>query len=261
MTNTSTNTPKKKLTRQQLELINRRSLKYRLDIAQKDYFLALVLELIYDSPLKNKLIFKGGTALHHCYLSQKRFSEDIDFTSLDNEISFEEVKEVIEEDDTFVVDKVFESNYTIKIERLKYEGLLGQNGSIKVEIDRHQNVVLPGREIQYKNVWNIPVSPILMDGREILAEKLRVISQRARYRDFYDLYFLLTELKLELNFSIELLKQKETRKPILSKNIINNWQIAREEKEKDLQTVFVSEPVEDEVIQEILENIQFEDIQ
>jgi predicted nucleotidyltransferase component of viral defense system len=243
MTNTSTNTPKKKLTRQQLELINRRSLKYRLDIAQKDYFLALVLELIYDSPLKNKLIFKGGTALHHCYLSQKRFSEDIDFTSLDNEISFEEVKEVIEEDDTFVVDKVFESNYTIKIERLKYEGLLGQNGSIKVEIDRHQNVVLPGREIQYKNVWNIPVSPILMDGREILAEKLRAISQRARYRDFYDLYFLLTELQLDLNFSIELLKQKETRKPILSKNIINNWQIAREEKEKDLQTVFVSEPV------------------
>jgi hypothetical protein len=55
--------------------------------------------------------------------------------------------------------------------------------------------------------------------------------------------------------------QKEIRKPILSKNIINNWQIAREEKEKDLQTVFVSEPVEDEVIQEILENIQFEDIQ
>jgi predicted nucleotidyltransferase component of viral defense system len=261
MTNTSTNTPKKKLTRQQLELINRRSLKYRLDIAQKDYFLALVLELIYDSPLKNKLIFKGGTALHHCYLSQKRFSEDIDFTSLDNEISFEEVKEVIEEDDTFVVDKVFESNYTIKIERLKYEGLLGQNGSIKVEIDRHQNVVLPGREIQYKNVWNVPVSPILMDEREILAEKLRVISQRARYRDFYDLYFLLTELKLELNFSIELLKQKETRKPILSKNIINNWQIAREEKEKDLQTIFVSEPVDDEVIREILEIIQFEDIQ
>jgi predicted nucleotidyltransferase component of viral defense system len=261
MTNTSTNTPKKKLTRQQLELINRRSLKYRLDIAQKDYFLALVLELIYDSPLKNKLIFKGGTALHHCYLSQKRFSEDIDFTSLDNEISFEEVKEVIEEDDTFVVDKVFESNYTIKIERLKYEGLLGQNGSIKVEIDRHQNVVLPGREIQYKNVWNVPVSPILMDGREILAEKLRAISQRARYRDFYDLYFLLPELQLDLNFSIELLKQKEIRKPILSKNIINNWQIAREEKEKDLQTVFVSEPVEDEVIQEILENIQFEDIQ
>lgn len=261
MTNTSINTPKNKLTRQQLELINRRSLKYRIDIAQKDYFLALILQLIYNSPLKNKLVFKGGTALHHSYLSQKRFSEDIDFTSLDNEISFKEVKEVIEEDGTFVVDKIFESKFTIKIERLKYEGLLGQNGSIKVEIDRYQNVILPGKEFQYKNVWNIPVSPMLMDEREILAEKIRATCQRARYRDFYDLYFLLTELKLDLNFSIELLKQKEIRKPILSKNIINNWQIAREEKEKDLRTIFVSEPVEDEVIQEILKKIQFEDIQ
>lgn len=236
-------------------------MKYRLDIAQKDYFIALVLQLIYDSPLKNKLIFKGGTALHHCYLSQKRFSEDIDFTSLDNEISFEEVKEVIENDGTFNVDKVFEPTYSIKIERLKYKGLLGQNGSIKIEIDRHQNVVLPGREIQYKNVWNVPVSPMLMDEREILAEKIRATSQRARYRDFYDLYFLLTELKLDLNFSIELLKQKEIRKPILRKNIINTWQIAREEKEKDLLTIFDSEPVEDEAIQEILEDIHFEDIQ
>lgn len=236
-------------------------MKYRLDIAQKDYFIALVLQLIYDSPLKNKLIFKGGTALHHCYLSQKRFSEVIDFTSLDNEISFEEVKEVIENDGTFNVDKVFEPTYSIKIERLKYKGLLGQNGSIKIEIDRHQNVVLPGREIQYKNVWNVPVSPMLMDEREILAEKIRATSQRARYRDFYDLYFLLTELKLDLNFSIELLKQKEIRKPILRKNIINTWQIAREEKEKDLLTIFDSEPVEDEAIQEILEDIHFEDIQ
>jgi len=261
MMNTSIDTPKKKLTRQQLELINRRSLKYRLDIAQKDYFLAMVLQLIYDSPLKNKLIFKGGTAIHHSYLSQKRFSEDVDFTSLDNEISFEEVKGIIEGNGTFVVDKVYESIYTIKIERLKYEGLLGQNGSIKIEIDRHQNVILPGREIQYKNVWNVPVSPILMDEREILAEKIRATSQRARYRDFYDLYFLLTELKLDLDFSLELLKQKEIRKPILSKNIINNWQIAREQKEKDLQTIFVSEPVEDEVIQSILEKIHFEDIQ
>jgi len=194
MTDTSINTPNKKLTRQQLELINRRSLHYRIDIAQKDFFIALALQLFYNSPLRNKLIFKGGTALHHSYLTQKRFSEDIDFTSLDNEISFEEVKEVIESDGTFNVDKVFESTYSIKIERLKYEGLLGQNGSIKIEIDRHQNVVLPGREIQYKNVWNVPVSPILMDEREILAEKIRATSQRARYRDFYDLYFLLSDL-------------------------------------------------------------------
>ena len=260
MMNTSSNLQNKKLTRQQLELINRRSLNYRIDIAQKDYFLALALQLFYNSPLKNKLIFKGGTALHHCYLSQKRFSEDLDFTSLDGDIYFDEVKAVIEGNGIFLVDKVFQSTYTIKVERLKYEGLLGQNGNIKFEIDHHQNVVLPGRAIDYKNVWNVPVTTIVMDEREILAEKIRATSQRARYRDFYDLYFLLTDLQLNLNYSIELLKQKEKRNPVLSANILKNWQIAQEEKEKDLQTIFVSDPIDDKSIQAIIEKIHFDDI-
>ncbi len=51
-------------------------------------------------------------------------------------------------------------------------------------------MVLPGKEVQYENVWNVPISLIVMDVGEILAEKIRATSQRARYRDFYDLYFL-----------------------------------------------------------------------
>ncbi len=122
-------------------------------------------------------------------------------------------------------------------------------------------MVLPGKEVQYENVWNVPISLIVMDEGEILAEKIRATSQRARYRDFYDLYFLLTERKLDLKYSIELLKKKEIRKPVLSNNIIRNWRIAREHKEKDLQKIFVSEVIEDQEIQSIIENILFDDIQ
>ena len=54
------------LTKAQLQIINRRSkLRYPLEFAEKDYFLALVSKIIYDSPLRDKLVFKGGTALHH----------------------------------------------------------------------------------------------------------------------------------------------------------------------------------------------------
>ena len=54
------------LTKSQLQIINRRSnLRYPLDTAEKDYFLALVLKILYESPLGEKLVFKGGTALHH----------------------------------------------------------------------------------------------------------------------------------------------------------------------------------------------------
>ena len=68
------------LTRRELEVINRQNLKYPLAIAEKDYFLALVSKIVYESVLKDKLLFKGGTALHHCYLNQMRFSEDLDFS-------------------------------------------------------------------------------------------------------------------------------------------------------------------------------------
>ncbi len=71
-----------------IELLNKTELqiankhfKYPLAIAEKDYFLALVSKIIYDSPLSEKLVFKGGTALHHIYLEQLRFSEDLDFTA------------------------------------------------------------------------------------------------------------------------------------------------------------------------------------
>ena len=78
---TSNDTSDSYLNRAQLEIINRRALRYPLRIAEKDYFLALAIQRISQSPLKDKLVFKGGTAIHHCYLPQYRFSEDLDFTS------------------------------------------------------------------------------------------------------------------------------------------------------------------------------------
>ena len=79
------------LTRQQLEIINRRTLKYPLQVAEKDYFLAIVLQIISSSAWGDKLVFKGGTAVHHCYLEQYRFSEDLDFSSNSVKVTLEDV--------------------------------------------------------------------------------------------------------------------------------------------------------------------------
>ncbi|MBI2410940.1 MAG: nucleotidyl transferase AbiEii/AbiGii toxin family protein [Candidatus Kerfeldbacteria bacterium] len=88
------------LSRKELEIINRKGLKYPLAAAEKDYFLTLVSKIIYDSPLRNKLIFKGGTALHHTYLPQFRFSEDLDFSTNCTPLDVEEVKAIFAECDT-----------------------------------------------------------------------------------------------------------------------------------------------------------------
>jgi len=98
----------------------------------------------------------------------------------------------------------------LKIERLQYQGFFGQPGNIKLEIDHCQNVVLPSVRNNYKNVWGVDSTPLVMDKREICAEKIRATSQRARYRDFYDLYFLIEKLKVNFKDSVALLEKKKS---------------------------------------------------
>ena len=249
-----------KLTRRQLELINSRTIQYPLHTAEKDYFLALAVQVICESQLSNSLVFKGGTALHHCFLSQQRFSEDLDFTSLDQEISLDELVSVLEIDGTFRVNKSYQSRFTIKIERLQFQGLLGQLGNIKVEVDRHQNVVLPGIQQEYRNNWRIEARPLVMDPREICAEKIRATAQRARYRDFYDLYFLINKLKIDIDTSLKILKQKEIRIPVSSTNIAANWAIAQEQMRGDIGRIYIVEKVKQSEIEKLIKRLQFNDI-
>lgn len=50
----------------------------------KDWVLGHFLNAIYSlDGWRDKLIFKGGTCLHKCYIEDYRFSEDLDFTSAD----------------------------------------------------------------------------------------------------------------------------------------------------------------------------------
>ena len=133
------------LSKQALQITNNQTLRYRADTAEKDYFLALVSKIINESELGKKLVFKGGTAIHHCYLPQLRFSEDLDFSSLTQDITLDEVTAVFAPFDYLEVKDSYQSKATIKIQRLKYSGVLDQPNSLKVEIDFIQNVVLPQR--------------------------------------------------------------------------------------------------------------------
>ncbi len=243
------------LTRRELELINRKNMQYPLAIAEKDYLLAVVSKIINESALRDKIVFKGGTAIHHCYLPQTRFSEDLDFTSIDKSIKLEEVKSVLESQDFLEVKKEYVSGATIKIERLKYSGPLGLANSLKVEIDFLQNVALPAKNVIYRNVWGISARANVMDVREICAEKIRAASDRARYRDFYDLALLFDSFKFDLSEIEALIKRKEVRKSISRESILKNWGIARKEKEDEFPRIYYARQVSDEEIEALLDRI------
>ena len=243
------------LSRQQLEILNRKSFRYPLQIAEKDYLLALVLQLISRSFLGKKLVFKGGTSLHHCYLKQQRFSEDLDFSSGQQSISFKEVQKVLTSVDYLTIKKHYQSTATIKIERLLYTGPLGFPDSIKVDIDVLQNVLLPVQEISYRTAWGIEFPVRVMDIREICAEKIRAMSDRARYRDFYDMYLILKTHKLDLQEILGYVRQKEIRKPITRASILQNWKMTEEQKEIEKKAIYYSQPIEDSLIEEMLYNL------
>ncbi len=249
------------LSKKQLQALNNQAFNYPLAIAEKDYFLALVSRIIYHSPLKDKIIFKGGTALHHCYLDQFRFSEDLDFGSLDKNIKLEEIKSVLEENEFLSIKKEYFSNATIKLEKVQYAGPLGLPNSLKLEIDYFQDIILPAKDLEYRNNWGVQTKTRVMDIREICAEKIRAANDRVRYRDFYDLVLILEKFKLDLKEIIKLVKKKEIRKPISKKVILENWRIVKEEREKEENAVYYSKPIDDKKTDEILKNLPFNIIQ
>ncbi len=243
------------LSRRQLELLNKKSLKYPLQIAEKDYLLALVLQLISQSPLGKKLVFKGGTSLHHCYLKQQRFSEDLDFSSGQQPVTFEEVQDVLSSANYLTIKKHYQSMATIKIHRLRYTGPIGFPNSIKIDIDLHQNVLLPVKEVPYHTVWNFEFPIRVMDIREICAEKIRAMSGRARYRDFYDMYLILNKYKFDMEEILEFVRLKEIREPITKASILRNWEMTKEQRTTERQTVFYSEQITDSSIERMLHGL------
>lgn len=241
-------------------LLRNKKLKYPLAIAEKDYFLALVSKIIYDSPLRDKLVFKGGTALHHVYLPELRFSEDLDFSTNNQSVALEEVKAVLEQPDFLAVKKDYVSPATIKIERLLFTGPLNQPNSIKVEIDYLQNVILPTKDLDYQNEYGVKTKVRVMDIREIAAEKIRAMNDRVRYRDFYDFAMIYVKLKIDLSEVINLVKQKEIRKTISPKNILSNWELAKKDKVSELSAIYFTEELADQKVTEILQKLDFPEL-
>lgn len=248
------------ITRQQLEIINRRTLKYPLAIAEKDYFLAVVLQIIAESALGKTLIFKGGTAIHHCYLEQHRFSEDLDFSANQKPLMLEAFRNIFAETPYLRVKKEYRSGATVKIERLQYTGPLTLPNSLKVEVDFLQNVLLPAQTVKYNNVWGLDFGVRVMDAKEIVSEKIRAMSDRARYRDFYDLFLLLEKYPFDLQEIVNIIKQKEIRKPITKVNIQSNWRVVGTQKALEMNQIYYSRPVNDEDINVMITRLPFEEI-
>ena len=99
-----------------------------------------------------------------------------------------------------------------------------------------------------------------MDIREICAEKIRAASQRARYRDFYDLFLILERFSPNLDEIVSLMRQKEVRSIISAENLHASWQRAAREFTEGKDLVHYSRTIPDDAIAAMVAAIQFEPI-
>lgn len=179
---------------------------------EKDYVLTWVLiGVAQHEVLKKSLVFKGGTVLKKCYFENYRFSEDLDFTLMDNDLTHEQLiahfKEVFEwvHEETNLSFEIGETNVHKESGSsqfyVNYVGPLGGNmGSRSIKIDLTRGEVLcyepESRAIfaDYSDMEDLSPEIMCYPLSEILIEKMAALMGRTEPRDFYDFWYL-TEIE------------------------------------------------------------------
>lgn len=229
------------LGRSQLEILNKRGPKYNLQDSEKDYFLAVILSILYSSGLKDTLVFKGGTAIYHCYLEQIRFSKDLDFTAR-MKLKLSDIEDLFSGFEIFKLKDKEEKKFGLAFS-VQYRGVLTQPDTIEVDINTNQKVLLEPKIMEYKNYYGVKLSCPVMDKLEIFAEKIRTLNDRARPRDPYDLVILQKKLGLKVDEGLTLLTKKEMFRPLDKERISENLRISQERFEDEMEELYYREPV------------------
>jgi len=180
---------------------------------EKDYVLSWLLKGIsQQSNLSKAILFKGGTVLKKVYFEDYRFSEDLDFTLMNSEVTNEEIFTWFEE--VFIIIRD-EANIPLEIIDnnehddgginfyISYRGPLGGQGSnkkVKVDISRNELLVFqPVTKDVLINYSDLEAHQLLCYPlEEVLVEKMRCVMQRMEARDFYDLWYLLEEHQMAM---------------------------------------------------------------
>lgn len=182
--------------------------KIPVGIIEKDYVLFLMLSLLANCNIRDKLIFKGGTSIKKMYFSDARFSIDLDFNF--NEISIASIKREVAE---LIKSTAFNTVEFVKIknefESKKedvYRCMIEYAGPIKHNLNQSVRLDFNGREtllfdIQEKQILDVYESEMMhvtvptMDITEMFAEKCRALITRKeqKSKDLFDIHFLLNK--------------------------------------------------------------------
>lgn len=205
---------------------------------EKDYILSWILKgIAQHEQLYKTIVFKGGTVLKKIYFEDYRFSEDLDFTLLNNEITndqiftwFKETFEYVREEANIPLEIIDNNEYedarlpdgqggiNFYISYVGPFGGQGNNKKIKVDISRSEKLefepVMKNVFICYSDVKEHQLLCYPLE--EVLVEKMRTVMQRMQARDFYDIWYLLEQHGMDADFHMKEFASKCASKDLKS---------------------------------------------
>lgn len=168
------------------------------------------------------------------YFEDYRFSEDLDFTLLDNEISnnqifdwFREIFEYVRDEANIPLEIIDPESHRDRHEHedgginfyVSYVGPLGgigANKKVKVDISRSESLVfdpvLKEAFLSYTDQEDHKILCYPLE--EVLVEKMRSVMQRMQARDFYDIWYLLEIHEIDIDFYLAEFRTKCESKDI-----------------------------------------------
>lgn len=187
-----------------------------------------LVEIFSDPYLKDRVAFRGGTALHKLHLKPSaRYSEDIDLV----QINAEPIKDTIKafrEKLSFLNPPIVKQkahNNTI-VFRFNAEGDIPMRLKIEINCREHFSVFgLKEIPIKIDSPWftgeaKVPTYSL----EELSGTKLRALYQRKKGRDLFDMWYCITQTEVQIDQVIEAWKIYVDREGnrISQKEFLNN---------------------------------------
>lgn len=216
----------------------------RPDVIEKDYVLSWVIAALNQQEISNKWIFKGGTALKKCYFQEYRFSEDLDYSVInEDDLTEEKLIEIMNSITSWIYSR---SGIELLAKRQKVEILHNLNNSLiaqvrlyykgpvspssiqqdpRIKLDLTSGEFLTDKPI-LSNIYHPYTDEALFNPQtlcysfsEIFAEKLRAFVERCRPRDIYDIVHCFEDKQANIEEVVFMFKQKCEAKNIKNLNI------------------------------------------
>lgn len=189
-----------------------------------------LIALFSDEFIRERLAFRGGTALHKLFLAPAaRYSEDIDLVQVKAE-PFGAIIDRMREQLSFLGNpriKQKEHNNTIVYSILSEDDVPIK---LKIEVNTREHFSVYGLQdipVKLDSEWDNGEAVVPTYGLdELLATKLRALYQRKKGRDLFDLWYALTHADVNVDKVIEAFKHymNEEGNEVTQKEFLENME-------------------------------------